>query len=176
MSDQPFKRITTEVLGHTITVEWYYDHDMGPPWEEHDGHGPVSEWTRRSKRPGERVLHRHRFTARYYDFAAAVKIARKEKWDAPPYKTGTPGEQAVRAVEADFEHLRRWVNERWWWCGYTAEARDATGKLIWNDALWGIESNEIDHFTGEVTSTARDFIQTEVAEKEDAACRGIVTV
>jgi hypothetical protein len=28
-----------------------------PPWERADGHGPVSDWTRREKRPGERVLH-----------------------------------------------------------------------------------------------------------------------
>lgn len=38
--------------GHTLKIEVERDDDMGPPWAEHDGHGPVSEWERRDKRRG----------------------------------------------------------------------------------------------------------------------------
>ena len=83
--------------GYELKAEVVPDEDMGPPWKEHDGHGPVSEWrSGSSKRPGERILCEDRGHCRFYDFAEAVKIARKDKWDAPPYGTGTPGERAVR--------------------------------------------------------------------------------
>ena len=35
---------------YTITIE--SDDMHGNPWEEHDGHGPVSEWTTRDRLPG----------------------------------------------------------------------------------------------------------------------------
>ena len=50
--------------------EWY-----GAPWEECDGHGPVSEWTTRDKAPGERVLYADRRSKQFYDFATAVEWA-----------------------------------------------------------------------------------------------------
>jgi hypothetical protein len=101
-----------------VRVEW--DYDTGAPWEEHDGHGPVSEWTTRDKAPGERVLCSDRNSKRYYDFAEAVKIAKRDAWDAPPYG-GSKGERAVRAVEADFENLRRWCNNDWHWISVGVE-------------------------------------------------------
>ena len=74
--------------GRTFKVTIDRD-DMGPPWEEHDGHGPVSDWTTRDKRPGEMVLHQDGRSRRYYDFAGAVVLARKDGWDTEPYNTGT---------------------------------------------------------------------------------------
>lgn len=63
------------------------DDDMPPPWEASDGHGPVSEWRvykprdgDRGKRPGERVLHQDGPHARFYDFAEAVRIAKRDGW------------------------------------------------------------------------------------------------
>lgn len=98
----------------TLTME--HDADHGAPWEEEDGHGPVSDWTRRDKEPGELVLSEHRGSRRYYDFAEACRIARKEGWDAKPYNTDgreTAKQQAAKAARADFEHLRRWANDEW---------------------------------------------------------------
>lgn len=66
--------------GYSVRVHVDYDQDMGAPWEEHDGHGPVSEWTTRDKLPGERVLATDRNHRRYYDFAEACKIARRDGW------------------------------------------------------------------------------------------------
>lgn len=69
-----------EVEGFRFRIELEQDEFMGPPWEEHDGHGIVSEWTQRDKRPGEWVLNKDRFSKRYYDFAGTMKKAKKEGW------------------------------------------------------------------------------------------------
>lgn len=108
--------ITCRAKGFTVTARVERDDDMGEPWKEHDGHGPVSDWTRRDKRPGERVLIEDRGSRRYYDFAEAVKIARRDGWNAEPYSdTETAGERAAKAAEADFRNLKAWCNDEWWW-------------------------------------------------------------
>lgn len=125
-----------------ITTE--RDNDTEAPWEHCDGHGPVSEWTTRDKRPGERVLSSDGRSRRYYDFAKAVRIAKRDGWDAPPYRTGTKGERAVRAVERNFEYLRAWCADEWEWLGVvvslvSVDADDNETELV-SDSLWGIES------------------------------------
>lgn len=72
--------ITCEVDGFTATATLHFDGDHGAPWEEECGHGPVSDWTRRDKLPGEFVLNEDRGSKRFYDFAGAVKIARRDGW------------------------------------------------------------------------------------------------
>lgn len=139
--DEPVK-----VDGFTITARLENDDDNEPPWSMCDGHGPVSEWTRRDKLPGERVLCEDHGSKRYYDFQAAVKEARKDGWDAPPYKTGTKGQQAVRAVEADFEYLRRWCNGDWRYVGVVLSVSRNGFELDRHAAsLWGIESEAGEH-------------------------------
>lgn len=56
----------------------------GAPWEEEDGHGDVSEWTTRDKLPGELVLSEDGRSKRFYDFAGACKIARRDGWGFLP--------------------------------------------------------------------------------------------
>ena len=68
--------ITIEGREYTWTVE--YDCDIGAPWGKHDGHGPVTEWTTRPKGPGERVLAEDRGSYRYYDYAEACRIAKRD--------------------------------------------------------------------------------------------------
>ena len=79
---------TIEHNGRTYRVEIEPDYDHGAPWEEEDGHGPVSEWTSRAKLPGEVIIAKDRGSYRYYDFAGACRIARRDGWDAKPYNTG----------------------------------------------------------------------------------------
>lgn len=98
--------------GMTFHVE-IMDDDCGPPWDDWDFHYPVSDWTQRDKKAGEWVLCEDRGSKRYYDFAEAMKMAKKDGWGAEPYGVGTKGEQALRAVKADFEYLRRWCNYTW---------------------------------------------------------------
>lgn len=104
---------TFEFEGRIFHIEFLDDYDSSPPWKESDGHGPVSEWTCRDKKAGEWVLCEDYPSRRYYDFAEAMRIAKRDGWGAPPYGVGTKGERAVRAVTADFEYLRRWCTDQW---------------------------------------------------------------
>lgn len=162
---------TTEHKDHKITVKWYHDEDSGPPWEDCDGHGPVSEWTTRDKLPGERVLCTDRFARRYYDFAEAVKIAKRDGWDAKPYGTGTKGEQAVRAVEENFKYLQRWCNDGWHWAGYVVKIAGQD----YEDSLWGIDSDSIAEYTKTAFTDAKEWLDRELAESQRAACADIIT-
>jgi hypothetical protein len=122
--------------GATATVDVVADESMHEPWEEHDGHGVVSEWTSRDKAPGEMVLAVDRHRRRYYDFAATVKIARRDQWGA---EGATTGERAHLAVLADYRRLKDWCEDRWQWVGVTVEVhRDGN---VTADSLWGIESD-----------------------------------
>jgi hypothetical protein len=158
--------------GFRIILNWHYDPDMGPPWKEHDGHGPVSDWTTRDKRPGERVLCSDRSSHRFYDYAAAIEEAKRDKWDAPPYKTGTKGEQAARAVERDFQYLRDWCNDKWHWAGYTIKIEGQA----YDESLWGIDSPSMDEFETEAIDGAKEWLDRELIESHRAACADIATV
>jgi hypothetical protein len=127
----------------TCTATVYRDDDHEPPWERDEGHGPVSDWTTRTKRPGERILSENRDSHRYYDFAEAVKTARADGWDTKPYKTGTKGERATRAAEHDFAVLKAWCDDEWWYCGIavTVECEGVELTDTYDHALWSIECN-----------------------------------
>lgn len=139
---------TWEIDGFTIQARLKYDDDAQAPWDREDGHGPVSEWTTREKAPGERVLCADRSSKRYYDFAEAVRIAKRDGWDAPPYGTGTAGERAARAAEADYQRLRDWCEDRWHYVGVVLSV-SRNGVMLDNHAasLWGIEDDAGDYLT-----------------------------
>lgn len=163
---------TYDYKDHTIVIKWEHDEDSGEPWKECDGHGPVSEWTRRDKRPGERVLCSDRGSHRFYDYAEAIRIAKRDGWDAKPYKTGTKGEQAARAVDADFEYLRRWCANDWWWCGYIVTIEGTE----YRESLWSIDSDSQKEFEAEALKEAQAWLDNELVESSNAACRDIATV
>lgn len=84
--------------GFTFSAELASDDDQGTPWDNEDGHGPVSDWRRKSwnghfdKSPGELLLCddnpsglRGTSSARFYDFAEACRIARRDGWGVPAY-------------------------------------------------------------------------------------------
>lgn len=152
----------------SFKVELVDDQDHGAPWEECDGHGPVSGWTRRDKLPGELLLNESHGDKRYYDFAEACRIALRDGWDhtaskppsAPdcpdcacvqdgkclcipskPSLQETPRQQAARAARADFECLRGWCNDEWRYVGVvvTLLNPDGTESDI-QDSMWGIEN------------------------------------
>lgn len=123
--------------GNTYRIEWIADHDA-EPWDNSDCHGPVSDWTTRSKRPGERVLDQDRVSFRYYDFQQAMKDAVKV-WGCKP------GPDAVDAVEKDFQYLQDWCHDRWHYCGIVVTWIDSDAPVFTDSdisaSLWGIESN-----------------------------------
>lgn len=134
--------ITAEHDGFKLRAICERDDDGKKPWDD-DGHGPVSDWTGRAKRPGERILNTDGDSYRYYDFQEAVKLAKRDGWDSPPYNTGTAGERAVRAAEADFNTIKAWLDDKWDYCGICVEVSRAGVVLCekYENALWGIERN-----------------------------------
>ena len=92
----------TDKQGFSFTVRIEHDSDYGTPWENEDGHGPVSDWRRKSynghrhKAPGELFLCddnpsglRGNSQARFYDFQAACQIARRDGWGFMPRRITT---------------------------------------------------------------------------------------
>jgi hypothetical protein len=174
---------------HTITVEWHRDDSLGAPWEEHDGHGIVSDWrNHRSKAPGERVLYQDRGSCRFYDVKGTLAIARRDGWglsDAEKEKLAkrlgrqpTAKEITAEAVERDFQYLRRWCSDDWQWTGYNLTVTDADGRELpgLSDSLWGIDSDSMADYERDAVTTAKEAIDREIACSMDAACRDIATV
>jgi len=140
-----------ELEGNKFRVSIEPDDYCAAPWDRDDGHGPVSEWkhhsfgmgTKPPKAPGEMILVWDRGAYRTYDFAEAVRIAKRDGWDAAPYDaTETPGQKAHKAAMADFNCLRQWCDGQWSYVGVIVELLDdegdATGET---ESLWGIESD-----------------------------------
>ena len=131
-----YETYTINHQGRMIRVDFWIDYDMGAPWKEHDGHGPVreSKYPHRDqsdKQPGERPLNRAGRNERqwFYDWETAIKTAKKEGWcdcinvvmelTWKHKRFPTKGMIAEYAVEKDFEHLQGWVNDDWHWAGIT---------------------------------------------------------
>jgi hypothetical protein len=157
MQDTPI-----EYMG--LKMQWRTDIDEhhDAPWDNSDCHGSVRTIRDRSeKRPGERIIHCDRGYL-VYDFQGAMKKARVEGWDTPPYNTGTKGERAVRAVEADMKFLRGYCRGDWVYVGVIVEVLDGIGEVLPNceGSLWGIEDS--DHaYIDEVVSELCDNVERE---------------
>jgi hypothetical protein len=175
---------TEDYRDHRIVVTWERDDFMCPPWEEHDGCGIVSDWTSRDKRPGERVLSADRSSRRYYDFEGTIRRATKDGWGLSDeslaklanelQREPTKKEIIAKAVERDFEYLRGWCNDEWCWCVRSVEIQATK----YSDSLCGIDGTEetIKSYTAEAIREAKAWLDNELAESQDAACRDIVTV
>lgn len=132
----------TETRDHgamSFRIEWVYDTHADAPWDREDGHGPVSDWTSDPKAPGQMVLCSDRRMHRYYEFAEAVKMARRDGWDTKPYGMRKPGERAHAAAMADFKFLRGYIAQDWYYCGIVVTLLDADGEPDVDASLWGIE-------------------------------------
>jgi hypothetical protein len=147
-----------EVDGLLFCVE-LVPFDYGPPWEEEDGHGPVSEWTTRCKAPGERVLASDRNLRLYYDFEEACEIALRERWGG---FLGTPKQRAALAAEADFQRLKAYCDGKWCYVGVVVELLDDDGDSMGleEESLWGVESDG-EYWRGVATDLARELIVRE---------------
>jgi len=147
MREEPFDTVELWHGSQKYTAKLYYDTDSGMPWDDCDCHGPVrrSNYPHGSsgdKRPGERPLNspdRHEYQF-YYDWQAACKKAREEGWNAEPYDAPN---QVARAVEADYQFLRAFLRQDWYYVGIVIE--DAHGRML--DSVWGVESYKDYHLT-----------------------------
>lgn len=169
--------------GLTFRVQHCHDIDQGEPWKEHDGHGPVTDWERREKQPGELILNAGRGANRFYDYAEACRIARRDGWDTPPYKQGTARQRAARAAMADFERLRAWCNDAWHWCGVVVALLDDDGEEVDSASLWGIESDAeaylaevANELVEELASTAADSLRAVAQQHTTKAASALALV
>lgn len=78
--------------GRRFRINIEDDDGHEPPWEEECGHGPVSDWTRESKRPWQWVLNSAGSEKRYYDAREAMRIALNDGW-------GLSDEQQAELIE-----------------------------------------------------------------------------
>lgn len=136
--------------GFTFRVHFDYDYCAEAPWEWSDGHGPVRRETKphrdgySTKRPGERPLNRpgrneYQF---YYDWQEAIKIVKRDGWNAEPLDAAN---KALRAVQADFEHLSAWCNNEWQYLVVTVDLLNNDGDTIESDSLGMVESWKDNH-------------------------------
>jgi hypothetical protein len=163
--------------GHRFRYRCEIDEDMQEPWKEHDGHGIISDWTTRGKAPGERILATDHRSYRYYDFAGTLKLAKRDGWGVRrPDATGNtpadylplPGESkrtyVARAVEADFERMRDWCEDRWHWCYISVTLLDEHGEETKErESLGGIDGDDQDAY---LTATAYELAEEIIARIE----------
>lgn len=74
-----------EHKGRKFLARVYAD-DQGAPWDNECGHGRVSDWERRNKRPGEWVLINDGSHKRFYDAQEAMAIAKRDGWGPAFYR------------------------------------------------------------------------------------------
>lgn len=147
--------------GSKFKLELAYDYIGDKPWEWCDGHGEVSEWTTRDKKPGEVVLCIDGISRLYYDMQGAVKIARRDFWDTKPYNTGTKGERARRAAQNDFENLRAWCDGNWWYAILHVVMLDDEGEELdgYDEYLGGVEDGYAKKFAVGVMECAQELAE-----------------
>lgn len=164
-----------QYAGLNFKVSFPYDDDGSAPWERGDGYGIVSDWTSRDKRPGEVRISSDRGSYRYYDWAGSIAKAKAEGWDAAPYGTGTKGEQAVRAVKADFEFLRGWCNDEWRFVIVKVTCTDDEGDELAEDICGGFETFKDYHeeaaweMIEQMAETVRENLARAAAAEAEAA-------
>ena len=144
----PYLTKTHEQHGHTYQVDFYYDPESGAPWDAEDSHGPVSPWVNRGPKPGERVLGTSGSSRRYYDFAAALVLAKEESWGNADFALSAD-QIALEAVERDFELLKAWCASKWQYIGIrvTRLCECCGNGSAAESSLWGIRSCDLDYET-----------------------------
>lgn len=146
MPDYAGEEVRYELPGglHAI-VKIEYDTDYNPPWENCDGHGVVSDWEHCGEANGRWELCEDHYSRRYYDWKETLKIAKRDGW-------GTHNGDLMEAVRSDYEYLRSWCNDTWYYVGVVVELYNEDDKLIAEDSCWGYESYCEDYLCSEARS------------------------
>lgn len=145
--------------GHTFHFVTEPDPASLPPWDcLFAPRGLVSDWTTRDKRPGELVLNTDHQVKRFYDFQGACKLALAEGWDASPYNTDkreTPRQQAAKAALADFNRLKAWCDDEWYYIDLAVWCEDSPGVRLY---LGGIESDSGEEYILECAHNLAEYV------------------
>lgn len=97
-----------------------------------------------------------------------MEQAKAEGWGA---EGATSGEQAHNAAEADFQRLRAWCNDGWYYVGVTLSV-SRKGVTLTDDyahALWGIESDSGAYLTEVANELLNDALEA-AREKLKSLC------
>lgn len=143
--------------GWKLKFEIQRDDDTGAPWKEHDGHGVIYESSSREDYMDEWILNSERGWYRYYDWKESLKIAKRDGWGCKPYDTST----AMDAVRANYEWLRRWCNDAWWWIGCIVTLLDENDDELDSESCWGFDSDSMDYVCSEARSLAAHMLVKE---------------
>lgn len=147
----PYEKQTHTRDGRTFVARFYHDEGHGAPWDEECGHGPVREVSRPwyekpHKKPGERFLNRDpgdsRRTLYAYNWQEACRLARTD-WGFT--KCSDAADAVQRAVQADFDRLRGWLEDDWHYCGISVTPKGEEENFSY--AVWGIESDCAEYHT-----------------------------
>lgn len=193
--DQPFNTETIEHCGITVRIEYFYDHDMGRPWENADGHGVIrsaySYYGKPEKKPGEVLIPCDRGNYWIYDWQESTRIAKRDGWGVSNPPAGLTQRQITAlAVKADFDYLRGWINEDWHYVGVVCTVLDANGEdTNDSDSCWGFESLDDYHETAgrEMAESLAETVHQsklenwryalrEARQRKYWACRDVCTV
>lgn len=161
-------RHTRTWCGLTYRINIDHDEFASAPWVDSYGHGPVSEWTGRDKRPGELVLCKDRYLRRYYDYAEACRIALRDRWGAPGCpENATARQRAAHAARADYEYLRGWCNNEWYYVHvYVALMRGED--IVVDEGCGGVSSDD--------DESIEEFIMEAMRETARATERALLPV
>lgn len=123
------------------------DTDIGPPWEENDGHGSIrtvyAYHSQPSKKPGEVIIHSERGDHWIYDYSGAVETAKRDGWgfSGMDRATMSAGQIAAEAVRRDMRYCREWLRGDRCWAQIEVFRIDADGERMGeSEYLGGIDS------------------------------------
>lgn len=154
MSDQPYRSVTLERHGFTFTVEWFYDDLPSSPLEHCELAGQVTQthslYGQPAKRPGDLVLHHNQGDWWFYSYDQAVANLRRQGLDGPT---------AAECARTEYEWLRRWYAEQWWYA-YVRVTLDGAPNHF--ESLGGVEDTHCNDATAlaNVSDYVEDFISS----------------
>jgi hypothetical protein len=168
----------TAAHGTRFKIELSYDDYFREPWKENDGHGEVSDWTTRDKRAGELVLWQDGRSKLFYDFAGAVKTARADGWgsrDCAP--DDTPGQRAHKAAMSDYNYLRDFCRQEWWYCVLHVAMlnEDGTENEDYTDTCGGFEDGHGKRYRDYVMEEAQGMADSLERQLEADIARRLAT-
>lgn len=159
---------TIEIDCYTFRVEFSQEDCPDFPWENSDCHGPVRKSTRHhidgrsDKAPGERPLNspdRNEYQF-YYDWAEACRIAKRDVWNTQPFDAPN---KVQRAVQADYDYLRRYLSGDWQYVFITVTCEE-TGD---SDSIGMVETYN-DYHCDMARDMAKDLAISIAGENKEA--------
>lgn len=185
------QEIYTHKSGKKYHVCWYYDHDMGAPQDEGDGYGVTErmDWNPTDEEQleqhiadnedeeGEGIeLEEHtRLTMMrqlqrpsswndsglYYDVLSSLHKAKTEWGIDDPVK-------AMEVVEKDFDYLKGWYDDDWFWLTVGVAPLDEDGDPVEDDREYcgGYESMILDDFDEDQKRYKAEVIEDQIHSVE----------